>query len=349
MKTLRTALVGLGRIGWNFHLPQMNKHPGFTPVAVVDTDPTRLEEARQQYGVAGFTDIAEMLDAVHPDLTVIASPTHLHRQHAILAMEKGSDVFLDKPMAPDVTAADEIAAAAARLGRKLMVFQPHRSYAEASVLRRILKSGVLGALYLLKRGNTGYNRRSDWQALKKYGGGMLNNYGAHYIDQLFWLCGCNQVDSLFCRTNTVATLGDADDVVKAVLCTANGICLDLDISQAAALSLPPLQAFGRFGSALLTKDAEGNPCYQVRYLVPEELPPLSLDENTAAQGRLYSQDTSLPWHEETLPVTPADAITYYDKCYEYYALDLPPFVPVEETLQVMRTIARCRQSAEENN
>ena len=61
-KTLRTALIGLGRIGWGYHLPNLVKKPGFEPAAVVDTCPERLEEARQKYGVKGYTDYREMLD-----------------------------------------------------------------------------------------------------------------------------------------------------------------------------------------------------------------------------------------------------------------------------------------------
>ena len=39
---MKTALIGLGRIGWGFHLPELTKREGFAPVIVVDTSADRL-------------------------------------------------------------------------------------------------------------------------------------------------------------------------------------------------------------------------------------------------------------------------------------------------------------------
>ncbi len=116
-RVIRTALIGLGRIGWGFHLPNIVKNPGFEPAAVVDTSPDRLAEAKQKFGVDGYADYREMLEAVKPELTVICSPTHLHGLHAMAALRAGSDVFLDKPMAPTLAEAREIAACAEECGR----------------------------------------------------------------------------------------------------------------------------------------------------------------------------------------------------------------------------------------
>ena len=58
---MKTALIGLGRIGWQYHLPQIVKHEGFELAAVVDTNPERLREAEVAYGIRGYADAAEML------------------------------------------------------------------------------------------------------------------------------------------------------------------------------------------------------------------------------------------------------------------------------------------------
>ena len=346
MRKLRTAVVGLGRIGWQYHIPQILSHDGFSLEGVVDLDQNRLDEAREQYGVQGFQELSQMLDCIHPELTVIASPTHLHRDHAVLAMEKGSDVFLDKPMARDLREAEEIAAAMERTGRRLMVYQPHRGVPEVAVLRRILNKGILGRIYMFKRAATNYCRRSDWQAMKKFGGGMLNNYGAHYIDQLFYLTGSCRPQSLYCYTDKIATLGDADDVVKAVIRTDAGVLLDLDINMASAQEMTPWMVLGSHGSVQLETDGDGGRFFRAKYCIPEELSELTLSEDTAAKDRLYNSDQPIPWHVEDFPVTQEDQVSFYDKCYSYFALDEAPFVPVQETLQLMDTIRLCRESAE---
>lgn len=338
---MKTALIGLGRIGWGYHLPNLTKNPGFSPVVVVDTSADRLAEAKMTYGVDGYTDHREMLAREKPELVVICSPTHLHRQHAVDALRAGADVFLDKPMAVDLAQAREIAACAEACGRKLMVYQPHRVRPEAVAARRILNSGVLGRVYMIKRADSSYNRRSDWQAFRKFGGGMLNNYGAHFIDQLLYITGA-RVAELSCHRRRVASLGDADDVVKVLMRTEDGMTLDLDIDQAAALPISPWEIFGQYGAASLEKDAEGA-FFRLRYLVPGELPPLEASEELIAAGRKYNQDPPLPWHEEKLRVRPEDAEDFYQSVYAFYAEGAAPKVPIADTLHVMELIERCRE------
>ena len=74
---------------------------------------------------------------------------------------------------------------ARRLERKLMVYQPHRLSSECLGAKAILESGKLGSPYMFSRYSSNFCRRNDWQAFYANGGGMLFNYGAHYIDQIY--------------------------------------------------------------------------------------------------------------------------------------------------------------------
>jgi len=341
MKTLATAVVGLGRVGWQYHLPQIVEHTGFTLAAVVDPNPERLEEARASYQATGYASVADLLAAERLDLLVIASPTHFHADQAIAALEAGVDVFCDKPIAPSLAETDRMIDAMRRSGRKLMVYQPHRLTPEAMAVRAILDSGKLGELFLLKRALTNYVRRNDWQAHRAYGGGMLSNFGAHMIDQLLFLTG-GSISQLTCHLRRMATLGDADDVVKALFHLDNGILLDLEIDMACSLPVPAWTIVGRHGAAMQTSDGTG---FTLKYYRPDELPPLALQEGLSAAKRMYGTDEVLPWRTETIALADFTPPSFYDKCYDYFALDLPPFVPITETREVMRVIEACRQSA----
>ncbi len=268
---LKTALIGLGRIGMAYHLPEILKHPEYRLIAVADVDPSRLEEASALSGARGYVDYREMLRKEELDLVVIASPTLFHKEQAVAAMAAGCGVILDKPMAADLSSTREIAAAAETYGRRITVYQPHRFFALSTVVRRVLDSGVLGEVFQMRRCTSNYVRRSDWQALKKYGGGMLNNFGSHYIDQLLYFSG-ETVKKVFCRLQCVATLGDAEDVVRIVMETEKGAVLDVDINQAAAIYPEPLLIHGKYGAARLEKDSEGKEVLHVRWYDPKELP-----------------------------------------------------------------------------
>lgn len=75
MREIKAAVSGLGRIGWNYHLPALNANNGFKLVAAYDPVPGRLEEAKSKYGVRGYSHYGELLDSGELDLVVIASPT----------------------------------------------------------------------------------------------------------------------------------------------------------------------------------------------------------------------------------------------------------------------------------
>ncbi|MGC9346522.1 MAG: Gfo/Idh/MocA family protein [Anaerolineae bacterium] len=341
-RTLRTAVIGLGRIGWQFHLPEVKSHEGFELVAVVDPLADRREEAETTYDVHAYADAEALLDKENLDLVVIASPTPFHADQTVAAFEHGCDVFCDKPMAPKLAEAERMIAAMAAHDRKLMIYQPHRARVEVVALQDILRRRLIGPLYMLKRGRSDYYRRNDWQAFSQYGGGMLNNYGAHYIDELIYLAG-SSAKRVSCALRTIASLGDAEDVVKTVIETQSGVILDVDINMAAAHAIRPWHILGAHGSIVMTEDEAA---WHVRYYRPDELGDGVVHTELVAPERKYGNiDESIPWREEIVPFSDYEPVDFYAQCYEYYALDKPPFVPIEETHDLMRVLNACRRDA----
>ena len=346
MKILKTAVVGLGRIGWRTHIPKIVERPErFSLVGVVDLIGERLDEAKDKYCVNGYTDIATMIEAEHPDLVVIASPTHLHRDHACTALKLGCDVFLDKPMATTYEEALEIVECARENGRKLMVYQPRRTDAAPNQLMAIIASGKIGKLCSYGRSDCSYIRRADWQAFKKFGGGMINNYGSHLIDAALYMTG-EKVVRLHCITNTVASVGDAEDVVKILIKTENGVMVNIDINQAAGLPTPEWIIYGSTGAIISEVAPNKKHQFRLRYFDPTTIPAITASDALAAATRSYNNDVPLPWVEEIVPLDKRYAVDFYEKVYEYYAEDKPPYVPVEQTLYVMELLDRCHKDAD---
>lgn len=110
---LRTAIAGLGRIGWGFHLQHCSQDPRFDVVAVVDKEAERCAEAREHFpACCAFATWEDFLaSSVAVDIIVIATPTRLHQQMACDAMERGCDVIMEKPIAASVSEVDAIASA----------------------------------------------------------------------------------------------------------------------------------------------------------------------------------------------------------------------------------------------
>ena len=202
MKKIKTALVGLGRIGWQFHLPELTSNEKFELAAVVDPMRERLEEVSAKgIDCKLFEDFDNMLATVKPELVAVASPTIFHEKQIISAFRSGADVFAEKPLAATLAECDNILQEMEATGRKLMVYQPRRLDKDALTADKIIKSGVLGKIHLIRRNIRNYNRRNDWQSQSRFAGGMLNNYGVHYIDQLCSVTGfdyhCEYCDQIY--------------------------------------------------------------------------------------------------------------------------------------------------------
>lgn len=332
---IRIGVAGLGRIGWGFHCKTLASHPDFHLVAVQDTDALRRREAEETYGVKAFAAFSQMLSLANLEAVVIATPTHLHGQMAREALRAGCHVMLEKPMAHSEAEARAILRTAQRCQRVLTVYQPHRAAAYFQQLKQILASGKLGEIYHVRRGLFNYVRRNDWQSLRRYGGGMLNNYGAHALDQVLQIIGYD-IRRLFCNLRLVASLGDADDVVKILLETRRGALGEIDINQASAIRPYELQVWGTRGTATLQ-----NNTYTLRYFDPAELPPKKLDRRLASANRAYPRDV-IPWKEESIPVDPALAVDVYANLACAIRTGSPTLVDPKESLAVMRVMDRCR-------
>jgi predicted dehydrogenase len=151
MKKLRSGLVGLGRVGWPFHFPQLLEKEGFDFLAVTDMQDERLAEAKSKAPhIRCYKDFNRMIDEEELDLVVIASPTGFHFEQVKKAFEAGVDVFLEKPMAVDLAEADRMIELMHKHGRKLMVYQPHRKFAHTVKAKEIIDSGLLGNIYMIK-------------------------------------------------------------------------------------------------------------------------------------------------------------------------------------------------------
>lgn len=345
MKKLRTAVIGLGRIGWLYHVPQIAAAKGFELVCVCDSLEQRLSEAKQGYNVNVYQDVDEMLSREKIDLAVVASPTKFHLQHTMAAFKAGCDVFCEKPAMASSEEMRAVIEAMRAYRRKFMVYQPHRGGADVVCLKHILDSGVLGRVFMMRRTRCDYTRRNDWQAFKEFGGGMLNNYGSHCIDQMQYLAG-SSFTKVYCAARKIVSLGNAEDVVRILLETADGVIIDIDINMAAALPVQPWMVFGQYGTASFEPQTNE---WIARYCKAQELTDISATKELAAKDRSYLNGESIKWYEDRYDINNFKALDYYEYCYRYFAMNEQPLVSSEDTMKLMQTLHECRRQIETVN
>ena len=184
-----------------------------------DVDSAVLAKAagalRQDRAPKAIEDFRRALDDRDVDAVVIATPDHWHAPMAILALQAGKHVYLEKPCSHNPRESELLVAAARRYGRHVQQGSQQRSSARTIEALRMIRDGVLGTPYMVRawyantRGTIGRGRPApvpatlnyelwqgpaprapfrdnlvhyNWHWFRRYGTGEVCNNGTHEID-----------------------------------------------------------------------------------------------------------------------------------------------------------------------
>jgi predicted dehydrogenase len=174
---------------------------------------------------AALADGIEELLAQDLDGIVIATPSALHAEQAIAALEAGLAVFCQKPLARDAAETARVLDAARRADRLLGVDLSYRQTAACAAIRdRIAAIGPVHAVDLVF--HNAYGPDKAWfRDVELSGGGCVIDLGIHLVDLLLWTLGFPAVQRVQARRwlgGRPAVEGDAEDFCLATLELAGG-------------------------------------------------------------------------------------------------------------------------------
>ena len=118
MSLIRAGVVGVGHLG-AAHARLLSERPGFKLVGIHDRDAERASLVGTESNVCAYTDQAELL--AHVDAVVVAVPTAAHYEISQLALEAGCHVLVEKPLASNLTEANQLVGLAEANKRVLAV------------------------------------------------------------------------------------------------------------------------------------------------------------------------------------------------------------------------------------
>ena len=134
---LKVGVIGVGYLG-RHHARVFSEIDGVELVGVVDIDRQRAEEIAERYGCLAFSNHAEMLDRV--DAVSIVTPTTTHYPIAMECLEKGRDIFVEKPFTVTIEEADRIIEKARKTGRILQVGHIERFNPAVAAIEGLIES-----------------------------------------------------------------------------------------------------------------------------------------------------------------------------------------------------------------
>ncbi|WP_162606544.1 Gfo/Idh/MocA family protein [Jiangella asiatica] len=298
---IRVGLIGLGRSGWDLHAAGLAELDQYTIVAVADPDPERRAEARSRFTCATYSEPEALLGDPQVELVVVATPSHTHVPLGLAALDARKHVVVEKPMAQTTADVDTLMAAADKADRIVTCFQNNRFEPIFMAVRKVIDSGRLGELVLIRRSIHRYIRRADWQVLRAFGGGELSNTASHFLDQLLLLLDDGPIELLADLRHTVSA-GDAEDHVKLVLKPKTGPLVDLESS--CTIATPQNTWFIAGTTGTLASVAGG---LHITWYDPATVDEPRLVEG-AAPERAYPSPETITWQEETIQTPPGSGL-----------------------------------------
>jgi len=146
---LRVCVIGMGPIG-NRHARLYQEDPLADLAGVCDIVKERAEKAGKALGVPAFTDAAEMLKKIRPNLVSVATGGYEygsdHYLPTMQALEAGCHVLCEKPICNEIPQAEQMVAKAREKGLCLAVDLNHRFTPAAELAKKWVAEGRLGHL-----------------------------------------------------------------------------------------------------------------------------------------------------------------------------------------------------------
>jgi myo-inositol 2-dehydrogenase/D-chiro-inositol 1-dehydrogenase len=217
---VRVALLGAGRIGQQ-HGRLLAGQPAVDEVVVWDIDDGRAREAA---GAIGGRAAPSLEDALRDaDATVVAASTDAHASLVRASIGRGLPTFCEKPLAFDLPETMELVDYVEASGVAVQVgfqrrFDP--AYREA---RRLVESGELGTVYLVRL--IAHDHEPPPDHYIPISGGLFRDSSIHDFDALRWLTG-QKVEEVYAagsvRGFPIFARYDDVDTAAAVLRLADG-------------------------------------------------------------------------------------------------------------------------------
>ena len=212
-KALGVGIIGCGWIADAVHIPNLQARKDVAITAFADSSPERRHLASSRVPSARCYEHSEaLLSDPEVQAVVIALPPAANRSVAVSAFAVGKHVYLEKPLAPNISDGEAIVSAWQRSSSIAMLGYNFRFNPGMENAISIIRSNALGELLTVQSRFTWAPKAVEsWRGDSALGGGVLLDLASHHIDLFHAIVG-TRLNCVHARTRSLVREADTIDV-----------------------------------------------------------------------------------------------------------------------------------------
>ncbi|MBT3463798.1 Gfo/Idh/MocA family oxidoreductase [archaeon] len=223
-------------------------------VFVVEPNEKRaLEEIEKKHNIKTFRSLEEAYDEINFDIAFVCSPSVFHIENAMFCAEKGSDLFIEKPLSHNLEKVDELLKIVKDKKLITMIGSNWKFYPLFKKMKELIDGKAIGKIFSARCQFGQYlpgwhpweDYKNGYSANKKLGGGVLLD--SHEFDYLTWFLG--GVKKLACFADKVSDLEiNTEDVAETILQFESGVIAEIHVDYLQRFYQRKFEFFGELGT-----------------------------------------------------------------------------------------------------
>jgi len=229
MAPLSLAICGYGLVGQR-HAEAASQVRDVDVVAAIEISSQGRARA-ESAGIRGYGSFDDLFAAHRVDGLIVATPTPLHLENALAAIDRGCPVLVEKPIATNVAEASALVAASQARGVPVLVGHHRRYNPLIQRAHEVISSGKIGDVRAVNATCWFYKPDQYFDAApwrKELGAGPVSVNLSHDIDLIRFLCG--EVVRVSAQAAPSSRGYANEDVAAAVLVLESGAVATISVS-----------------------------------------------------------------------------------------------------------------------
>ena len=198
------AVVGCGRIAQNAHFPAFAQMDNIRIKYACDVIEEKARKMKEKYPFIEntITDYKAALADPEVEAIYVLTPNYAHYTVTMDALKAGKHVFCEKPITVNYALSAEMAEEAKKQGKILNIGVCNRYNKSIELLEKLNREGRFGNIYHVYCSFRAFRSipglGGDFTTKAQSGGGVLIDWGVHFLDLILYILGGAKIKNLTC-------------------------------------------------------------------------------------------------------------------------------------------------------